>query len=37
MVGKMVFGERILIGLPMGRGSGWLVSPLSGAFMVLSA
>ena len=27
MVGKMVFGERILIGLLMGRGSGWLVLP----------
>jgi hypothetical protein len=29
MVGKMVFGERILIGLLMVRGSGWLISPHS--------
>lgn len=29
MVGKMVFRERILTGLLMGRGSGWLVSPHS--------
>jgi hypothetical protein len=29
MVGKMVFRERILTGLLIGEGSGWLVSPHS--------
>jgi hypothetical protein len=29
MVGKMVFGERILTGLLMGGGRDWLVSPRS--------
>ena len=29
MVGKMVFGKRILTGLLIGGGSGWLASPHS--------
>jgi hypothetical protein len=29
MVGRIVFGEKILIGLLMGGGSSWVVSPHS--------
>ena len=37
MVGKMVFGNRILTGLLIGGGSGWLASPHSHQLEALSS
>jgi hypothetical protein len=37
MVGKMIFGNRILTGLLIGGGSGWLASPHSHQLEALSS